>query len=105
MKSYRFRQTTAGPEATASKTAAMLSNRGARFIKRSSAQPSSPAAMRARWAWGWGWGLGAFAIGALIGAALWRPAYSYYYPARVAQQFLTTAATARGRGPRGCSIP
>jgi hypothetical protein len=25
--------------------------------------------------------LGAFAIGALIGAALWRPAYSYYYPA------------------------
>jgi hypothetical protein len=35
----------------------------------------------ARWGWGWGWGLGAFAIGALIGAALWRPAYSYYYPA------------------------
>jgi hypothetical protein len=34
----------------------------------------------ARWGWGWGWGLGAFAIGALIGAALWRPAYSYYYP-------------------------
>src|SRR6266700_4177373 len=31
--------------------------------------------------WGWGWGLGAFAIGALIGAALWRPAYAYYYPA------------------------
>jgi hypothetical protein len=35
----------------------------------------------ARWGWGWGWGLGAFAIGALLGAALWRPAYSYYYPA------------------------
>src|SRR6516162_6528425 len=35
----------------------------------------------ARGGWGWGWGLGAFAIGALIGAALWRPAYSYYYPA------------------------
>ena len=35
----------------------------------------------ARWGWGWGWGLGAFAVGALIGAALWRPAYSYYYPA------------------------
>ncbi len=35
----------------------------------------------ARWGWGWGWGLGAFAIGALIGAALWRPAYAYYYPA------------------------
>src|SRR5215467_3202171 len=35
----------------------------------------------ARWGWGWGWGLGAFAIGALIGAALWRPAYYYYYPA------------------------
>jgi len=34
----------------------------------------------ARWG-GWGWGFGAFAIGALIGAALWRPAYSYYYPA------------------------
>src|SRR5260370_27192113 len=34
----------------------------------------------ARWG-GWGWGLGAFAIGALIGAALWRPAYSYRYPA------------------------
>jgi hypothetical protein len=31
--------------------------------------------------WGWGWGIGAFAIGALLGAALWRPAYSYYYPA------------------------
>jgi hypothetical protein len=28
--------------------------------------------------WGWGWGIGAFAIGALIGAALWRPAYAYY---------------------------
>jgi hypothetical protein len=25
-----------------------------------------------------GWGIGAFAIGALIGAALWRPAYAYY---------------------------
>ena len=24
--------------------------------------------------WGWGWGIGAFAIGALLGAALWRPA-------------------------------
>ena len=35
----------------------------------------------ARWGWGWGWGIGAFAIGALLGAALWRPAYSYYYPA------------------------
>src|SRR5215467_2285571 len=35
----------------------------------------------ARWGWGWGWGVGAFAIGALLGAALWRPAYSYYYPA------------------------
>src|ERR1700730_6595941 len=35
----------------------------------------------ARWGWGWGWGLGAFAVGALIGAALWRPAYSFYYPA------------------------
>src|SRR5258707_15553384 len=35
----------------------------------------------ARWGWGWGWGLGAFAVGALIGAALWRPAYSYYYSA------------------------
>ena len=34
----------------------------------------------ARWG-GWGFGFGAFAIGALIGAALWRPAYSYYYPA------------------------
>jgi len=32
----------------------------------------------ARWGWGWGWGLGAFAIGALIGAALWRPVYAYY---------------------------
>ena len=27
--------------------------------------------------WGWGWGIGAFAIGALLGAALWRPAYAY----------------------------
>jgi hypothetical protein len=35
---------------------------------------STPAQAR----WGWGWGLGAFAIGALIGAALWRPAYAYY---------------------------
>jgi hypothetical protein len=35
----------------------------------------------ARWGWGWGWGIGAFAVGALLGAALWRPAYSYYYPA------------------------
>ena len=26
-----------------------------------------------------GWGLGAFAVGALIGAALWRPAYGYGY--------------------------
>jgi len=34
----------------------------------------------ARWGWGWGWGIGAFAVGALLGAALWRPAYSYYYP-------------------------
>ena len=34
----------------------------------------------ARWGWGgWGWGIGAFAIGALIGAALWRPAYGYGY--------------------------
>jgi hypothetical protein len=24
----------------------------------------------------WGWGLGAFAIGALLAAALWRPAYA-----------------------------
>src|SRR5258708_32916482 len=35
----------------------------------------------ARWGWGWGWGLGAFAVGALIGAALWRPSYSFYYTA------------------------
>ena len=28
---------------------------------------------------GLGWGLGAFAVGALIGAALWRPAYGYGY--------------------------
>ena len=27
-----------------------------------------------------GWGLGAFAVGALIGAALWRPAYGYGSP-------------------------
>jgi hypothetical protein len=29
---------------------------------------------QARWGWrgGWGWGIGAFAIGALLGAALWR---------------------------------
>ena len=26
-----------------------------------------------------GWGLGAFAVGALIGAALWRPGYGYGY--------------------------
>src|ERR1700746_3944992 len=31
--------------------------------------------------WGRGWGVGAFAVGAPIGAAWWRPAYSYYYPA------------------------
>ena len=37
----------------------------------------------ARWGWGWGWGLGAFAIGALIGAALWRPAYARIVPAPV----------------------
>jgi hypothetical protein len=34
----------------------------------------------ARWGWGgWGWGIGAFAVGALLGAALWRPAYGYGY--------------------------
>src|SRR5258708_37887896 len=32
----------------------------------------------ARWG-GWGWGLGAFALGALIGPALWRPAYGHRY--------------------------
>ena len=26
----------------------------------------------------WGWGVGAFALGAVLGAALARPAYAYY---------------------------
>ena len=40
---------------------------------------ATPTQAHARWGWGggWGWGLGGLAIGALIGAALARPAYAY----------------------------
>src|SRR5262245_10062 len=44
------------------------------------AMPTDAQARRLR---GWGWGVGAFAIGALVGAALARPYYArsyYYYP-------------------------
>src|SRR5262245_59343164 len=41
-----------------------------------------PTDAHARQLRGWGWGVGAFAIGALVGAALARPYYRsyYYYP-------------------------
>jgi len=46
---------------------------------------ATPTDAHARWGRGrtWGWGFGAFALGAVVGAALARPYYarSYYYPA------------------------
>src|SRR5262249_20707221 len=47
----------------------------------------------ARWGWGWGWGLGAFAIVALIGAALWgRPTLITIRPTAITPRTATATA-------------